>query len=64
MIIIIPEPTETFKENLKRSDDVIVVDDKQKDTIIKGLRLVLLVGNDGESSKAAKLLDILLPKEQ
>ena len=64
MIIIIPEPTEEFKQNIKHFDDVILVDEKQKDAIIRGLRLLLLVGNDGESSKAATLLDILLPKEQ
>ena len=62
MIIIIPEPTEEFKESLKRSDDVIVVDDKQKDAIIKGLRLILLVGADHETWAATNLLDILLPK--
>lgn len=50
-------------EKSKDTSEVIILDKKEEDAIIRGLRLLLLVGNDGEGSKAAKLLDILLPKE-
>lgn len=40
------------------------LDKKQKDVVIKGLRLILLVGADHETMVAAKLLDQLLPPSQ
>jgi len=33
---------------------------QEEDTVIKGLRMLLLVGNDRETMTAARLLDILL----
>jgi len=38
-----------------------VLDAEQKDTIIKALRLLILVGNEEESLIASKLLHDLLP---
>ena len=38
----------------------VVINEDSKSAIIKGLRLLLLVGNDQESMAAARLLDILL----
>jgi hypothetical protein len=43
------------------SEDAFIFNDKEKEVIIKGLRLILLVGADHETMIASKLLDILLP---
>ena len=47
----------------KTETEEVVLTEKEQDAIVRALRLLLLVGNDGESSKAASLLDRLLPKE-
>ena len=39
--------------------DIVVLDKMDEDTIVKGLRLLLLVGNDEETMTAAKLLYLL-----
>lgn len=44
------------------SEDLFIFNDKEKEVIIKGLRLILLVGADHETMIASKLLDQLLPK--
>ncbi len=45
-------------------EDLFLFDEKEKEVIIKGLRLILLVGADQETMVASQLLDQLLPKEQ
>lgn len=45
-------------------EDLFLFDEKEKEVIIKGLRLILLVGADQETVIASNLLDQLLPKEQ
>ncbi len=45
-------------------EDLFLFDEKEKEVIIKGLRLILLVGADQETMVASNLLDQLLPKEQ
>lgn len=46
----------------KTGTEEVTLSAKEQDAIVRALRLLLLVGNDGESSKAAQLLDMLLPK--
>ena len=48
----------------KDTSEVVFLDTKEEETIIKGLRLILLVGADHETMIAAKLLDQLLPPSQ
>ncbi len=45
-------------------EDLFLFDEKEKEVIIKGLRLILLVGADQETVVASNLLDQLLPKEE
>ena len=45
-------------------EDLFLFDEKEKEVIIKGLRLILLVGADQETMVASNLLDQLLPKEE
>ena len=48
---------------IQTSTDKIPLDDERKETIVKGLRLLLLVGNERECSTAASLLAVLLPRD-
>lgn len=45
---------------IRIDDKKIILDDDSKDTIIKALRLLLLVGNDRETMDATNLIDILI----
>ena len=63
MIFIVQNPTESLKQNIRFFEEVITLDDKQEEVIVKALRLMLLVGADHETLVASNLLDILLPKE-
>jgi hypothetical protein len=44
----------------KLSGEERALSSQEEDVVIKGLRMLLLVGNDQETMTAARLLDILL----
>jgi sulfur transfer protein SufE len=47
----------------EENDTRLRLEPAKEDAIIKGLRLLLLVGNDEETKKAAEILDAILPRE-